>query len=270
MYKQIAWFSYLFLFTIDCNATDSCKYIIRKDLDVCIEKKELEPNIHKPKTETPANPETPTPEPGPKEHKAKTQEPSIPERAKPESGSKGPPPNGVPPNGAPPKGPPPNGKTPNGAPPNGEPPQTTSVSSCINTTVCHERHYNIAVITYFPFSSGIEKQVENMINDCCGRSCTSTNKTTLADVTKIQHREENSPDMVFPVLGRSHVTKLHGYWYLPLFDAPVAKYVGRSKLIVPLRSFCVYPYIALFLPIAKLLLLHVFHFIRKLVIFLAR
>ena len=100
--------------------------------------------------------------------------------------------------------------------------------TCRNDTMCKGK-YNITVIDYFPFSMGMKMQLRGMFDHCCGHRCSKTTYADISDSTQIEYKKADSPDIIFPVLARSTVTQLHGFWYIPVFDAPVAYYIIRKE-----------------------------------------
>ena len=112
---------------------------------------------------------------------------------------------------------------------------SNSNSECENPKICKceqqeekdicNREFTATVVDLMPFSMQMMHDIDRMLKGCCGGCATFRPRNTIKYMSKVNSSAIMSSDIVFPILGRSSVESLYGYYFLPILDAPSAYYV---------------------------------------------
>lgn len=121
-----------------------------------------------------------------------------------------------------------------------------------NTDIC-AKTYNISYIQTEPYNFFL---IDFVIRACCGPCVKYRVINTFEYISQISHTSITSSHFVFPVLGPSDATRLHGHRFMPLLDPPVLFYIKAkdNSSMVHLLSSCLHmwPLIVVCLLLASL------------------
>ena len=87
----------------------------------------------------------------------------------------------------------------------------------------------------YPFYIVFEDLIKVMFSHCCGECAEMQNSNMFNDMSQVNATSINTSDLVFPILGRSCVNQLYGFWFISLHDVPSAYYVTKSQHL-PLKE----------------------------------
>ena len=102
------------------------------------------------------------------------------------------------------------------------------VVDCNGTSdsIC-EKFFNVSYIRMEPYNINILEFVFKM---CCG-GCNRFNVTnTFEHIWQVTPKIMQDTQLVFPVLGPSVATRMHGYHFLPLLEAPFVYYITERRI----------------------------------------
>ena len=99
---------------------------------------------------------------------------------------------------------------------------------CINESLCR-RVFKISRIRRQSFASKTLVHISDMLENCCGQCA----KYYLTDIfTQLAHVNVSimeSSDIIYPVVGRSSLDELYGFYYIPVLEIPSAYYFTLAK-----------------------------------------
>ena len=75
----------------------------------------------------------------------------------------------------------------------------------------------------------MKNTVLDMLNKCCQRCAKCDVINAIDDTMQVTSNVVNQSDVIFPVVAESTLQKLHGFYFLPTFDAPSAYYCILRK-----------------------------------------
>ena len=86
------------------------------------------------------------------------------------------------------------------------------------------RTFSISYIDFPPF--GLEpKLLEKMITEKCCHGCATMNEDTVfSNISKFTFAGIKNSDFIYPFLGQSSSTVLHGFHFVPIVDIPSVFY----------------------------------------------
>ena len=97
---------------------------------------------------------------------------------------------------------------------------TNMKDHCKTDPICD---HNFTISKFGNNAYGVQL-VEGLLRTCCG-ACTKTiQKEDLLEMGQLKEVMENV-DIVFPILGKVGDWELHGYYFIPLIEAPQAYFV---------------------------------------------
>ena len=101
---------------------------------------------------------------------------------------------------------------------------STMKNHCNTNPICDHKF----TISHFGNNAYGVQLVEQVLHTCCG-ACTKTiQKEDLLEMWQLKEVMENV-DIVFPILGKVGDWKLHGYYFIPLIEAPQAYFVTHTN-----------------------------------------
>lgn len=89
--------------------------------------------------------------------------------------------------------------------------------NCSRSSICNKQ-YNISYVQYPPYSTS--QLLENMLMKCCGQCIHIHLGKQLMNVSEITFQSMNESDFILPFLAQSSARMLHGFYFIPLIDAP--------------------------------------------------
>ena len=87
--------------------------------------------------------------------------------------------------------------------------------------------FNVSLVNMPPYSK-LRTMVVNMIRRCCGNCTSLFFVNTLDSMLHLNMESISTSHLVFPVLGRYYAERMHGYYFLPLLEAPSAYYITKK------------------------------------------
>ena len=103
-------------------------------------------------------------------------------------------------------------------------------TKCADADVC-QKTYNMTYIRMEPYNSLL---VNLLLHTCCGECTKIVEVNTLQDISQVTPSSINISHFVFPVLGRSNMVRLHGYYFIPFIELLFST-ISRQRMTM--RSF---------------------------------
>lgn len=95
-------------------------------------------------------------------------------------------------------------------------------------TSCN-KHLKLSIFNQQLFAITMKNAVKELLAGCCRdcARCSVVNK--IDDLSLFAHGFKNNPDIIFPIIGKESVRKLHGYHFVPSFNVPDSYYFTPRK-----------------------------------------
>ena len=71
--------------------------------------------------------------------------------------------------------------------------------------------------------------VEQLLRTCCGSCVKFMKKENIDEIAQLSTPEMEKVDLAFPVLGKTGQNTYHGYYYIPIIEAPKVYYVTHAN-----------------------------------------
>ena len=97
---------------------------------------------------------------------------------------------------------------------------------CPNNEIC-KRNFRISYINLHPYDSEELKCIEEILTKCCGTCAKYEVINNFSNITEVTPSLINSSDFIFPFLASATTKELHGFYFLPYINAPIALYITR-------------------------------------------
>ena len=99
---------------------------------------------------------------------------------------------------------------------------------CVNGDICN-REFNITKINLLPYHKIMHNDIMRLLDICCGKCAKRKIVDTVSDLSKVSVESLASSDFIFPFLGPISADRLHGFHFIPMFDAPSCIYITMKK-----------------------------------------